>query len=224
MSAYVSGLRITTTDQFGVELRRGDNPYDLERRATFALNLYWDDFGNTTEQQREHLVREVEEGGVFDVGGLSFAVVDGYNRNWPDGVDALSGDYLHIAETFWSPEPNDFGIHVKGGVLPDTGGASNLLLLDSLTIHEPFRGHQLRLYAMGAVMSRISPGCAYAFSYPMKPGAEGDFERRSSADGLTRYYERLGFTPFADCIYVNFAYVHFEEAWATLLGEVDADG
>lgn len=219
MRIDASRLRIAITDEFGIERHLGDSPYDLVRHAGFSIQLGPAEADDLTDEQRQYARPEDGELRVH-LGSLSFAVVDGYNDRWLDALDALSGDYLHLAETFWSAEQNDFGMHVTSDIEADTGGASHLLLLDSLSIAEPFRGNRLGLLTMGAVMNRVAPGCAFAFGFPMKPGAEGD-ERNTSAKALTRYYEGLGFRTFGDCVYVNFAYTHFDESWARLLESVD---
>jgi GNAT superfamily N-acetyltransferase len=136
------------------------------------------------------------------VGGMSFVRVRMFGPDHPfEAMDSYTGDVsrigevvLDVAEGRWEPAFEAALAHPVG----------DLLVMDRVILEPPWRGLGLGPVLAGAAIRRLSQDCV---AVACEPGsADGreltEAQHREAAAKLSRVWERIGFEPFQDGVYI----------------------
>ena len=138
---------------------------------------------------------------------------------WGDGqgiadlLDSESGDTNEYASLFVD---DDFDPAIG------TSAGTSLLVLDRLTVAEPYRGHGVGPLVAALALKELSPGCAVAACYPAP--IEGEFDGGEQAEEvarLGRIWSKVGFEHFRDGVWIiNLADKTLDGALDKMLGSL----
>jgi hypothetical protein len=115
-------------------------------------------------------------------------------------LDAMAADLEAVATSVMVPDTGDLRPEVEDLVHAAVG--SQLLILNSVTVHEPWRGYGVGALLAGEAILALDGDAQCVATYPAPLDSSEGSDRTRAVAKLQRTWAQIGFKPPDECVWI----------------------